>query len=311
MRMASRSAIVVSGGVTLPPKNAVASPANVQALSSGLTWYIAGHPQAIQPWTFYEVLDTYLGPWGRGGYPIAYGKFYCFAFNSNEKLSSNAATRNWVMRTTVKLQEALRDYVVARFKAGTLAGITESELREAAFDSHPMAYTDGGLATVALVAPELIKVISLIPRKEFSPASVNFMPSLRQLLSTMDLVAPRVAGLGLAAMAGPAHTGLFARAAQQDMREMLNEQAMAARLLDVQSQIQRGELDDIRTLNTITDRLNATEYPDQSMAALARKVVQSADDRKHYVARTYRSLLMQRPDLRSKLDRSAPGWMNW
>lgn len=94
--------------LTLPPKNAPATPQNVSALRQGLTSVIAGHPGAIEPWTFYEELNAYLGPWGMQGYPIAYGKVYCMAFNGNEELARNPQTREWVRKTTVALQEPLR-----------------------------------------------------------------------------------------------------------------------------------------------------------------------------------------------------------
>jgi hypothetical protein len=72
--------------LSLPTKIARPTPENLKLLQAGLTSVISGHPQSIQPWTFYEELDQYLGPWGNQGYPIAYGNFYCVAFNSNEKL---------------------------------------------------------------------------------------------------------------------------------------------------------------------------------------------------------------------------------
>ncbi|HEY6946104.1 MAG TPA: hypothetical protein VI431_13260 [Candidatus Acidoferrum sp.] len=309
--MAPKPVRALSGGLTLPAKNAPPTPENVQALHSALTSLIARHPQATDDWTFYEVLDDYLGPWGMNGYPIAYGKFYCVAFNSNEKLMANPATHDWVARTTVRLQESLRDYIVQRFKQGTLGKMTEAELRKAAFDSHPAAYTDGGLATVTLAAPELIEVIASIPGKEFSPFSQNFKSSVNQVFATLELVAPRTAGMGLAALAGPAHTGLLSRAIQKDMLEMAREQSMGLKLKELQKHIQSGRLDDIATLNGITDRLNATQYPDPGLSALARAVIRTADDRKHYVAQTYRKFLQQRPDLRGRFDKAQPGWNRW
>src|SRR6202048_465778 len=159
--------------LSLPSKTAKPTPENVRTLEAALTSAIAGHPQSIEPWTFYEELDRYVGPWGDKGYPIAYGKFYCIAFNTNEKLMANAQTAEWVRRTTIKLQEPLRDYVVARFRAGTLPKLTESELRQFAFSVHPAAYDSGGLALVTLVAPELIEVIVTIPAAEFDPRSDN------------------------------------------------------------------------------------------------------------------------------------------
>jgi hypothetical protein len=108
-----------------------------------LTSAIPGHPQSIKPWTFYDELDRYVGPWGDRGYPIAYGKFYCLAFNTKEKLMANAQTAEWVRKTTIKLQEPLPDFILARFRNGTLPKLTESELREYASSFVPPPMTVG------------------------------------------------------------------------------------------------------------------------------------------------------------------------
>jgi len=295
----------------LPAKNAKPTPENIRALEAGLTSAIAGHPQSIDPWTFYEELDAYLGPWGQNGYPINYGKFYCVAFTSNEKLQANAETADWVRRTTVALQEALRNFVVNRFKAGTLSTLTEGELRQYAFDSHPQAYTSGGLPMVALVAPELLPVIVSIPRAEFDPRGVNFGPTVRQVLATIGLVAPQMVGNSLGALALPAHTGIFRRAVQMDQNRILQEQAWGRNLTLLQQSIERGELDSIVMLEQLTNRLNATEFPDQGFAYLARQVVNAANQRKRYVAALYRKLLQLRPDFKTNIDESQPGWSNW
>ena len=65
--------------VSVPPaKTAPPTPENVrkrQAWLDSITAYRAS--TAGRPWTFYEQIDKYLGPWGEQGYPIAYGKKYC------------------------------------------------------------------------------------------------------------------------------------------------------------------------------------------------------------------------------------------
>jgi hypothetical protein len=55
-------------------------------------------------------------------------------------------------------------------------------------------------------------------------------------------------------------------------------------------------------LNAITERLNATEFPDQGFASLARQIIYEANERKRYVAQTYRALLKSRPEFREQLD---------
>jgi hypothetical protein len=295
----------------LPAKNDPPTPANVQLLERGLTSVIAGHPGSVQPWTFYEELDAYLGPWGKAGYPIAYGKTYCVAFNNNQKLQDDPETREWLRKTTVALQEPLRDLVVNRFRAGTLATLTEPELRQAAFAVHPRAYTEAGLAMVVMTAPETLPTIVSIPGVEFSPSSPNFGASVTQVFATMELVLPRTAGLGLAALAGPAHTGLFGRAMQMDRERFQQEQNTGRWLTSTLRVVQSGDMDNIRLLNRLTNRLNATQFGDQGMAALARQVVQAADGRKHDIAQYYRDQIALNPALSATFDKMAPGWSDW
>lgn len=295
----------------LPAKTAPATPAHIKSLHDGLTSVIAGHAGSIDPWTFYEVLDEYLGPWKERGYPIAYGKFYCVAFNGNEKLQRNPQTREWVRKTTVALQEPLRDYVVERFRAGTLARLTEAELREVAFAAHPKAYVQGGLTMVTLVAPELLPVIALIPRAQFNPASDNFGATIRQVLATMEMVLPQAAGMMLAAAAGPAHSGLFARAAQMDARSVQQDMAFNRWLSETRRRLAAGELDHFVLLSRLTDRLNATPFGDQGWARAARELIQQADGRKRLLARYYRDLVAKNPALAPELDKSQPGWRQW
>ena len=309
--MAAIPMSVVGRDLDLPSKQSKPIAQTVQALRIGLTARIQGHPQSTDPWTFYEFIDQYLGPWGAAGYPIGYGKFYCYAFSTNEKLQDDPVARGWVQKTMVRLQEALRDYIVGRYQQGTLGSITELELRQAAFASHSAAYTDGGLAMVVATAPELLEVVASIPGKEFLPWSGSFLATWKQVLETAVMVTPRVGALGLAAMAGPAHTGLFARAAQKDMQEFLDLQNIPVQLRGILAKVRSGELDRIPELNLLTDRLNATQYPDPGIAALALQVIQAANARKRYIAQTYRDLLRQKPEFQAVVDKASPGWSRW
>jgi hypothetical protein len=296
--------------LALPSKNAPATPQNVTALQQGLTSVIAGHPGSIQPWTFYEELDAYLGPWGMQGYPIAYGKVYCMAFNGNEELARNPQTREWVRKTTVALQEPLRNLVVQRFRAGTLAQLTEQELRAYAFSVHPRAYSQGGLTMVVLTAPQLLPIIATIPYKEFSPASENFGATVKQVAATIDVVLPQAAGTVIAAMM-PVHSGLFARAAQRDDQRFRGDMALNRWLVNARRQLDNGELDSMVLLTRLTERLNATQFNDQGLAATARQVVVAADARKRKLAAYYRDQIAKNPALAPQIDRLQPGWRNW
>jgi hypothetical protein len=273
----------------LPAKGGPVTEAKVMELEHGLTSVIAGHAGAINPWTFYEVLDEYLGPWGAKGYPIGYGKKYCILFSENEKLQQNVTTRKWAWKTTIVLQEALRNFVVAQFRQGKLASLTEPQLRQYAFDTHPVAYTKGGLTLVVIVAPELVGEIVSIPSSEFLPVSPNFSRSLRQVFSTGGIVVPELAGMSLAGLAGPAHTGLFSRAARRDMARQSEEINLNNSLGLLKDSIENGRLDDLLVLDEVIGKLNGTEFPDAGFARFAREIISSANSRKCVLVSRYKS----------------------
>ena len=291
----------------LPPKSVIRCDAQTtQYVHDQLTSVIAGHPQATTTYRFYEELDSWLGPWGQRGYPIGYGKFYNIAFSTNATLMANPTAKQWVWRTTVLLQEALRDYVISKVRDCSISSLTEPQLRRAAFDSHPRAYDSGGLATVALTSPELIPVIATIPGAEYLPTSPNFDATVKQVFNTLGLVLPKVIGGVLASTAGPAHTGALCRAAQQDQRRLLNEIAISRELGNLKSLINQGKLDHIPWLDQTIVQLNIREFPDQGFARLAREVVQVAQLRKQKLINDYNRLLNQSSEVRDRINQKFP-----
>lgn len=173
-----------------PPERAsVPTPERVIQLRNWLEANQAKGSEADTTWQFYEVIDQYLGPFGEEGYPLAYGKAYNKAFMENEALMADDTTRAWIEQTGTALQEAITDYIVQRYEAGTLEQLTEPELREFAFDSHPKAYVESGLTNVVLDAPELLDNIVAVPGREFLPGSGNMLPSLEQAVVTGGMVA--------------------------------------------------------------------------------------------------------------------------
>jgi len=293
--------------LSLPPKALIrCGEQTAKYVHDQLTSVIAGHPQATTTYRFYEEVDNWLGPWGKGGYPIGYGKFYNIAFSGNQKLMANDSTKKWVWRTTILLQEALRDYIVKSILDCSLATLTEAKLRQAAFDSHPRAYDRGGLAMVILIAPELIPVIATIPGAEFSPTSINFGATIKQVFVTIGLVVPKVAGGVLAAFAGPAHTGVLTRAVRQDQQHLLNEMAISRELGRLKYLINQGKLDHIPLLNQTITQLNARQFPDQGFARLAREVILAAQVRKRQLVRKYNELLNQSPEVRNRMNQIFP-----
>lgn len=291
----------------LPPVSIIRCDApTAQHVHELLTSVIAGHHQATTTYRFYEELDHWLGPWGPSGYPIGYGKFYNVAFTTNPHLQANPTTRQWVWRTGIHLQEALRDYVVGRVRDCTIGALTEAQLRQAAFDSHPRAYDRGGLATVVMAAPELIPIVATIPSAEFLPTSDNFGPTVRQVFVTLGLIGPQIVGGALAVAAGPAHTGVFGRAIEQDRRRFMNEIALSRELGNLRTALARGELDHIPWLDQIIAQLSAREFPDQGFARLAGEVVGEARLRRQRLVRDYNQVLGQSPEVRRRVERAFP-----
>jgi len=293
--------------LSLPPKSQIKCDAQtVRIVYNELTSVIAGHPKATTTYRFYEELDAWLGPWGDKGYPIAYGKFYNRKFTENEKLMANPVTNKWVRKTTVYLQEALRDYVVDRVRNCTISNLTEQQLRTAAFNSHPKAYDDGGLANVVLYAPELIPYIMVIPSKEFLPSSPNFTPSVKQVFSTLGLVTPKVLGGVLAAVALPA-PGVVRKAIRKDQRRFLDEMAVSRELGKLKNLINNGEFDYIPWLDQIIAQLQKRDFSDKGLNRFAVSVIDAARRRKTMIREKIVKSLKESPDVRKRIQMKYPG----
>ena len=250
-----------------------------------MTSIIAGHPGATHTYTFYEEIDNYLGPWGNDGYPIGYGKRYNILFTSDHRLRTDVNVQQWVWKTTIKLQEELRDFIVQAYRGGNLypqsknfwpSEELKTNLKEAAFNSHSKAYVNGGLTVVAMASPDMIRHIASIPRKEFSPLSRNFKASVKQVLETIEKVVPEMAGVTLATLAGPAHTLSFRHAHRMDENVILGYRQLIDSLNWLKSTVRRKELDVPSTLDEIISRLNAREFPDIRTAAMARDIIEAA-----------------------------------
>ena len=293
-----------------PKKNSKPIPDNVKKLDNWLTSIIAGYPNATTTYTFYEEIDKYLGPWGNGGYPIAYGKKYNILFTTNAKLNANPTTKMWVRKTTIFLQESLKKFILTKYINNQLSTLSERELRQAAFDSHPRAYTKGGLTIVLLTAPELIDDIARIPVKEFYPMSPNFRPSVRQAFTTASIVAPEATGTLIAASM-PAHSGLFRHAAAKDRMRFTTEIQLNNYLISLKKAIKNGDLDLISTLDEITNKLELTQFPNQEMSQEAKKVIIMANNRKKFLARKYRNEVQNDEELRQMYNKTFLDWSNW
>lgn len=297
-----------------PSKESEPTPENVQKLEQWLTSIIASHTGAVHTYTFYEEIDKYLGPWGKDGYPIGYGKRYNILFTTDPNLRTNMHVKNWVWKTTIKLQEELRDFIVQAYRDDKLNPIyyptsqLKEDLKEAAFKSHSKAYVSGGLTIVALLSPDLLLRIGHIPRTEFSPLSHNFKASVQQVLETIEKVVPETAGVSLATLAGPGHTRSLQHAHRKDMNAVWGHKQVIDSLNWLKGAIQRRKLDAPPTLDDIIRKLNAREFRDMGTAKLAREVIRIAKDRKRHLSYIYSLEVGKDLSLRPFYNQCLKGW---
>ena len=283
--------------LTPPPKNSKPTPENVALLQAWLTEILAFHPRADgQPWLFYDEIDRYLGPWGANGYPIAYGKKYCQLFSQSHELNDNPTGARWVHRTLILLQTGLMEFILARYKGGTFDKLTEAELRAAAFDSHPKAYTEGGLTIVALIAPMLVWEIVKIPMSEFRPDSPSSGASYHQVLATGAIFVPQVVATVLAGV-GPAHNQSLAFAFGRDQRAFFDLLAQTRRLAVIEETVKSGSCDHIGLLLKLKQSLLLTRFDDPGLSHYAAALVNTIDARIGYVRRRYHREVEADPEL--------------
>lgn len=194
------------------PKLATLNPSMAYAVGQTLMTTVAWRSAALTTYQFYEEIDRWLGPWGASGYPIGYGKKYNIAFNTDPILNSPyfPVANAWVHQTTINLQVALVDVIVAAIRDNKLYRIIqEDQLRKAAFDAHPGAYLRGGLMRVAEQEPECIPVIVAIAWEQFNPLNPNFSMTFGQVVEVIR--EPGIRRWLQAAIAGSTHLPSEAR----------------------------------------------------------------------------------------------------
>lgn len=296
----------VTGGVVdigLPPKSTPPSDTAARSMEEALGSVVAYHPRAPETYTFYEVLDQWLGPWGTSGYPIAYGKYYNGQFTRSQPLQGNPETRQWLERTTVCLQTALIEFCVRRFRAGTLAALTEPQLREAAFASHVDCYIRSGLSRVLLTDPFMIPLVAAVPVKEFVPYSGNAAASWSQALQAAVGTPAVTVGWSLA-LVMPAHSGVLRRAAELDAKRRLHLFTFFQRLGRLRADIDAGRLDYIPWLDQVIREVDRFQLTDPGERRFAREVLEAARRRRGDVLARYRRELSDAPsEVREQVER--------
>lgn len=273
-----------------PPvaKTSAPTPQNVKALDQWLTIVTAFHPRtAGKPWIFYEQIDAFLGPWGQAGYPIAYGKKYCQLFYGDPILRRDPAGAQWVQRTLRLLQDELHKYILERFRAGTLGTITADQLRDAAFDSHPKAYTQAGLSMIVLLSPGLTKEIAQIPATEYRPTSPGVGRTIKQIAITTTIIVPEIIANTLAALSGPAHTQSWQIASARDAASFQNDRLASIKLDQIRILVKQGQCDHLDTLDALRASLESTTFADEGADNFAGTVVREIERRAAYVNMRY------------------------
>lgn len=298
--------------LTAPAKNAKPTNDSVGALDEWLKSITAYHPDTEgKPWTFYEKVDAYLGPWKDKGYPIAYGKKYCVLFSQDKSLNKHPGGAKWVRRTLVLLQDALRDFIVRTFAEGKLASLTEAKLRDAAFDSHKRAYTRAGLTMVVMLSPNLVRDIISIPAAEFAPTSPNFGWTVNQTIDTMGIVIDEVVASFLAAVTLPAHNRLLQHSAIRDQLTTLDGHRLTSRLTYVRDKVRAGTCDHVDVLDRLEEGLATSMFVDPGQLHVAGAVVAEVRKRKEVVKMRYLREIGNDPSLKDVFKAYDPTGCRW
>lgn len=280
-----------------PSKGAAPTPKNIAKLEAWLNAITAyGAYTTDRPWIFYEELDKYLGPWGKDGYLIAYGKKYCVLFSQDEKLNKSPVGRDWVRRTLLLLQDAIKKLVMERFRAHKLDSLSKEELQKVAFESHADAYTQGGLTLVAMLSPFLVAYVATIPIEEFAPYKKTAGASWKQVFETGGIAVPQAVALFFSAMM-PMHSGSMARAHREDVSQFEQVMRFSEALRDLNHSLEAGRLDHVGTLDRLVTILAGTRWPDDDLAEAARDTIGRLRTRQNWLIQRYQREITIDPKL--------------
>lgn len=271
-----------------PRKSAPATSENIHALEAWLDSITAfGVNTDGRPWVFYEELDAYLGPWGTSEYLIAYGKKYCRLFYEDRALMHSPAGRRWVIRTLQLLQNVIKDFVLERFRKGTLASLTPGQLKDVAFKSHAAAYTEGGLLMVCILSPLLIIQVVQIPGSEFLPWKPDAERSWSQAFETARIVGPQALDMLSSALSVDGHSSIFAGSYHLDTMAHQHMYELNDALRGVRRLLESGLLDHAGNLERLEERLEGARWPNHEMAEAARDLLVDIRSRQHRVSIRY------------------------
>jgi hypothetical protein len=105
-----------------------------------------------------QCLEKYL-PCGAKGYALGYGKRYCHRFLRENRFSAQGEI--WRNATLICLQRELA------FRDWDSDPLTCREIKDFAFDSHPVCYTQPGVSVCELDVPDLKLILNTIDGPDF------------------------------------------------------------------------------------------------------------------------------------------------
>jgi hypothetical protein len=165
--------------------------------------------------------------------------------------------------------------------------LTERELRDAAFASHPKAYTKGGLTMVVLLQPDLGREIASIPFAEFRPTAPSFGSSIRQVIDTSGVVITEAIADLLAAAAGPAHNQSFRLGSARDLTNYQTVIAVSERIAEIREVVRVGRCDHVDVLTRLKRGVELTLFEGRGTSVMAALLVHEIDARIAFVKARY------------------------
>lgn len=258
---------------------------------------IAYKMMATNTWTFYETVESALGPYGDKGFPLFSGKFFTMALNTNTKLQQNTVSAAWVKNSTIKIQEKIRDGIVDSLTKNKTGKISEVELRGLGNKAMNSVYDDQGIKMIIAIAPELLPIFQTLPGR----ASLNYSHYFKDLVSETFCILETF----IPSMIQQFTSGTDLPEFKSDIRMYSNRykgiytdsNELQKMTFILCANLSTGVLDHPDLLNFIYDSLKFNHLIDHDQARLAQKIILNIQGRMSFVDNFYKPLRLIRPHM--------------
>lgn len=258
---------------------------------------IAYKMMAPNTWTFYETVESILGPYGDKGFPLFSGKFFTMALNTNTKLQQNTVSSAWIKNSTIKIQEKISESIIESLSKNKTGKISDVELRSIGNKAFNSVYDDQGIKMIVAIAPEILPLFQTLPGRASLGYSHYFKELVSETFCMLETFIPSMiqqftSGTDLPEfksdirMYSNRYKGLYTDSFE--LQKMTNQLC---------TNLSLGILDHPDLLNFLYDTLRFNHYIDQDQARLSQKIILNIQSRISFIDTFYKPLRLLRPNM--------------